>query len=140
MKHIIIIFTLLAPLLFVPAQADAQRQFEEVSRMDSLVNQDTVIQEFSYTFKRPYLYSVQIQADSVSGANAGTCYLQVSNDKATTGTKWHTVQTLTIDGTTSSVALWEGTLYARRARVYYISPAGTRKVYLYTLASFKAPG
>ena len=137
MKHIVFIFALIAAFA---TSGMAQRNFEEVSKVDSLVNQDTVIQEFGFTFKRGYLYSIQIQADSVSGANAGTCYLQFTNDKATSGTKWHTAQTLTIDGTTSSVALWDGTLYARRARVYYISPSGTRKVRLYTLASFKAPG
>lgn len=122
---------------FAPQDAQAQRFFEEVSDVDSLVNQDTVILNFAYTFKRPFYYSIQIQADSISGANAGTAYLQFSNDKATSGTKWHTAQTMTIDGTGSDYALYEGILYARRARLYFISPSGTRRVNLYTFASFK---
>lgn len=138
MKHVLILFSIIAAFLIGSANtATAQRYFEEVSDVDSLVNQDTVILNFAYTFKRPFYYSVQIQADSVSGANAGTAYLQFSNDKATSNTKWHTAQTMTIDGTGSDYALYEGILYARRARLYFISPSGTRRVNLYTFASFK---
>jgi len=137
MKHPLFFAALLCAFLYTPNAATAQRYFEEVTDVDSLVNQDTVILNFDYTFKRPYYYSVQVQADSISGANAGTCYLQVTNDKATSGTKWHTAQTFTIDGAGSSYQLWEGLLYARRARLYFISPSGTRRVNLYTFASFK---
>jgi len=138
MKQLLILFLFSAAFLLGSAiEATAQRYFEEVSDVDSLVNQDTVILNFAYTFKRPFYYSVQIQADSVSGANAGTAYLQFSNDKATSNTKWHTAQTMTIDGTGSDYALYEGILYARRARLYFISPSGTRRVNLYTFASFK---
>lgn len=122
---------------FAPQDAHAQRFFEEVSDVDSLVNQDTVILNFAYTFKRPFYYSIQIQADSISGANAGTAYLQFSNEASASPTRWNTAQTLTIDGTTTSTALWEGMLYARRARIYFISPSGTRKVRLYTDISIK---
>lgn len=122
---------------FAPQDAQAQRFYEQISDVDSLVNQDTVIVNLDYTFKRPFYYSVQIQADSISGANAGTAYLQFSNENAASPTRWNTAQTLTIDGTTTSAALWEGILYARKARIYFISPSGTRKVRLYTDISLK---
>jgi len=118
-----------------PTQAAAQRFFEDPSDVDTLSNQDTIILNFDYTFKRPFYYSIQVQADSLSGANQGLAYLQFSNDK--TLTKWYTAQTLTIDGTGSDYALYEGILYARRVRMYYISPSGTRKVRVSTYASFK---
>lgn len=137
MKQLLFFCALVCALLFSATPATAQRFFEEVADVDSLVNQDTVALQFDYTFKRPYYYSIQIQADSISGANAGTCYLQFTNDKATSGTKWHTAQTFTIDGTGSSYQLWEGLLYARKVRLYFISPSGTRRVNLYTFASFK---
>lgn len=117
------------------ASATAQRTFEEYHKTDSLVNQDTVIQLMTWQFKNPFYYSIQIQADSISGANAGTALLQFSNQS--TPTRWVTAQTLTIDGTGSDSAIYEGILYARRVRLYFISPSGTRRVNLYTDASFK---
>ena len=45
--------------------------------------------------------------------------------------------TLTIDGTGTDEALWEGICYARKVRVYYITPSGTRKVRAKVYASFK---
>lgn len=119
-------------------QATAQRDFEEVSKYDSLGTSTTITQEFGFVFKKPYLYSVYIQSDSVSGSNAGTCVLQVANDKA--GIRWKTIQTLTIDGAAQQTALWEGTLYARRMRVQFTSPSGTRKTRVRTEAVLKAPG
>lgn len=138
MKKLLFLFSIIAALTALTAtESYSQRFYEQVTDVDSLVNQDTVILNLDWTFKRPFYYSIQVKADSISGANAGTAYLQVSNDVATSNPRWHTTQTLTIDGTTSSTALWEGLLYARRARVYYFSPSGTRKVYLYTDISLK---
>lgn len=136
-KLLFLISFAFAFLFFETPKAISQRSSELVADVDSLVNQDTVVLNFDWTFKRPYTYSIQVQADSVSGANAGFAYLQISNDA--TGTRWHTAQTLTIDGTGSDYALWEGVLYGRKARVYFISPSGTRKVRLYTYAQFKQP-
>lgn len=126
----------LAFALFCVAQATAQAQFVELSKYDSLATSTTHTYDFGYVFKKPFFYSVYIQSDSVSGANAGTCVLQVANDRA--GSRWKTVQTLTIDGAAQQTALWEGTLYARRARVQFTSPAGTRKTRIRMDAVLKA--
>ena len=67
-------------------------------------------------------YSVMVVSDSISGSNAGTSYLQVSND----GYTWYNSQTLTLDGATQQKTLYEGVLYAVRMRVYQITPSGTR--------------
>lgn len=40
---------------FAPQDAQAQRFFEEVSDVDSLVNQDTVILNFAYTLFQSFL-------------------------------------------------------------------------------------
>lgn len=128
---------MLALALCAAPEAQAQRYFDLISPAgDTLVNQDTIIYATSpVLIDVPYYYSIYAAADSLSGANAGFAYLQVSNDR--TGTNWHTVQTLTIDGATRSAALWEGILYARRIRVYFITPSGTRRVWPIVNASFK---
>lgn len=130
----IILFTIIA-LCLATSTATAQRFFD-ISAADTLTNQDTVIQTTSpVQLDVPYYYSIHVLADSLSGANAGTCYLQFSNHRS--GSVWYNAQTLTIDGTTTSQALWEGIVYARRVRVYWISPSGTRSVALRTYAAFK---
>lgn len=137
---------LLGFLLTLCASAIAQRPFEEISKFDSLGTSSTITQLFGaptittgFVFKQPYYYSVYIQSDSISGSNAGTVVLQVSNDRA--GVKWKTIQTLTIDGAASQTALWEGLLYGRRIRLLWTSPSGTRKTRIYSEAVLKAvPG
>lgn len=137
MKHIFSLLLLAFAIMVIPEQTQAQRFFDLISpATDTLINQDTSI--YSTTpaiLDVPYYYSIYAAADSLSGANAGFAYLQVSNDR--TGANWHTVQTLTIDGTTRSAALWEGIVYARRIRVYFITPSGTRRVFPIVNASFK---
>jgi hypothetical protein len=141
MKSIRNVFSLLLLALafsFLPtADVGAQRFFDIAPiTADTLVNQDTIIYTTTPSLiDVPYYYSIHVQADSVSGANAGSAYLQVSNDRA--GTVWVTTQTLTIDGTGSDSALYEGILYARRVRVYFITPSGTRRVNTAVHASFK---
>jgi hypothetical protein len=129
------LFFLLAFALCGAFQADAQAAFVEVSKYDSLATSTTLTYDLGL-YKKPYLYSVYIQSDSISGANAGTCVLQVANDRA--GVRWKTIQTLTIDGAAQQTALWEGTLYARRAKVVFTSPSGTRKTRVRLEAVLKA--
>ena len=119
------------------ADMKAQRYFDLISpASDTLVNQDTIIYTTTPAIiDVPYYYSVYVAADSLSGANAGFAFLQFSNDR--NGAVWHTAQTLTIDGTTRSAALWEGIVYARRVRIYFITPSGTRRVFPIVNASFK---
>lgn len=126
--------------IFAPApEVQAQRYFD-VSDVDTLTNQDTIIVTTANNsgptlIDVPYYYSIHVVTDSLSGANAGTAYLQVSNDR--NGSIWYNAQSLTLDGATQQSVLWEGILYARRARVYFITPSGTRSVRVQTYASFK---
>jgi len=129
-------------LLFalISLSASGQRFFDIYETGDTLTNQDTLIYLTTHNggpanIDVPYYYSIHVQADSISGANAGFAYLQFSNHRS--GTTWYTAQTLTIDGTTTDEALWEGICYARKVRVYYITPSGTRKVRAKVYASFK---
>lgn len=116
--------------------ASAQRFFDLQSSTDTLVNQDTIIYTTTpASIDVPYYYSIHVQADSVSGANAGTCYLQITNKR--NASVWYNLQSMTIDGTGTDEALWEGILYARRIRVYFITPSGTRRVAPHVYGSFK---
>lgn len=136
MKNVLTIVALL--LAF---SASAQRFFDiQSATADTLVNQDTVIYSLNTSggpasIDVPYYYSVHVKADSVSGANAGFAYLQVSNHRS--GTVWYTLQTLTIDGSGTDEALWEGIGYGRKYRIYFITPSGTRRVKPHLHAAFK---
>jgi hypothetical protein len=137
MKKFLFILATLA-MFIVPSMTklSAQRFIDIIATNDTLTNQVTKVYTTSPTqLDVPYTYSIQVFADSLSGSNAGTAKLQVCNDR--TGTTWSTLQTLTIDGTGTDEALWEGTVYARRIRVYYDMPSGTRKVRARVFGSFK---
>lgn len=135
------IFFSLVTLFLCVASLPAQRFFDVISpTADTLVNQDTVIYTTELSggplnLDVPYEYSIHVMADSVSGANAGFAYLQFSNHRS--GSKWYTAQTLTIDGSGTDEAFYEGTCRARRVRVYFITPSGTRRVKPHVYASFK---
>lgn len=131
MKNTFSLFGILLSLLLTMAaanRAEAQRFFDlQSATTDTLTNQDTIIYTTTPVMVDvPYYYSIHVKADSISGANAGTAYLQFSNHRS--GTVWYNAQTMTIDGTGTDEALYEGILYARRVRVYFITPSGTRKV------------
>lgn len=124
MKH----FLFIAAFLFaIAGTVTAQSWAGGVIVTDStrLTNQDTNIVTLLNSNKGKsgnWTYSVMIVSDSISGSNAGTVYLQVSND----GYTWYNAQTLTLDGATQQKTLYEGVLYAVRMRVYQITPSGTR--------------
>lgn len=131
-------------LLLAAGSLTAQRFFDIQSiTADTLVNQDTIIYTTNTSgagtgpaiIGAPYYYSIHVQADSVSGANAGFAYLQVSNHRS--GSKWYTLQTMTIDGSGTDETIWEGILYAHRVRIYFITPSGTRRVKPHVHAVFK---
>jgi len=136
MKYRFLLLSLLFFGLSVVAQAQA---YLFVKDSTHLVNQDTQIVNLltlSQGRGQFWGYSVSVRADSISGANAGTIYLQQTND----GNYWTTVgSTVTIDGNAASYdeLTWEGTLYARRLRVYTITPAGTRNVKVVVRATLK---
>jgi hypothetical protein len=118
---------------FVSAQSNASKVVPWVQNGDSLSENTTLAYELAIggTFDKTKLwnYSVIVFADSISGANAGTVQLQISNDPAGTASPiWSNYGTAgTIDGTADQFFNYEGTLYARRLRVLITSPAGTRK-------------
>jgi hypothetical protein len=72
-------------------------------------------------------YSFIVQADSISGANAGTVALQVSNSLGASTPVWVTIDTDTIDGATAQVFTYDGVMRYRRIRVLVTSPSGTRR-------------
>jgi hypothetical protein len=83
-------------------------------------------------FTRQYDYSILVTADSLSGSNAGTVNLQVSN-----GNIWTTIDTDTIDGTTRQFFLYEGIIRARKLRVQVTTPSGAKSIALNVQASAK---
>lgn len=125
MKHFLFI---VAILFAIAGTAMAQSWTGGVIVIDStrLVNRDTNITNICLLNRGKssnWTYSVQIVSDSISGANDGTAYLQVSND----GYTWYNVQTLTLNGTAQQQVLYEGILYAMRMRVYAITPNATAR-------------
>lgn len=137
------LFLLLCFLGAVAASASAQRFFDVYDVNDTLTDQDEIIYQTNHNggpllIDVPYYFSVQVEADSLSGANAGTIVLEFTNDR--TATKWYTMSAypeLTIDGTTTSKTAWEGIVYARRVRIRAYTPSGTRTVGLRVYGSFK---
>lgn len=118
--------------------ASAQRfiDFGTTTKPDTLTNAVTRTYATTPTFiDALYSYSVHVKADSLSGANAGTVTLEVCNDR--TGTNWIAIQTMTVDGTGTDEAIWEGALRARRVRVRWVMPAGTRTVRAQTYGVLK---
>lgn len=137
MKRLLFLLVFLSTLFNA---AQAQKMFDIFDDNDTLSNQTTKTYLTTHNggpalIDVPYYYSIQVYADSLSGSNAGTAYLQVCNDRS--GTNWITLQSLTIDGTGTDSALWEGIVYARRMRVYYDMPSGTRKVRARVFGMFK---
>lgn len=124
-------------LMFCVVSLSAQRIIDiQNAASDTLTNQTTKTYTTSpVTLDVPYYYSIYVAADSLSGSNAGTAKLQVCNDRS--GTTWYTLQTLTIDGTGTDATLWEGIVYARRIRIYFDMPSGTRKVKPHVEGTFK---
>lgn len=135
-------FILAVVALLSVDSVSAQRYFDVQITTDTLTNQDTL--EVNTTknggpaqLDVPYYYSIHVKADSLSGANAGFAYLQFSDQRGTSPTQWYTAQTMTIDGTGTDEAYWTGICYARRVRIYFITPSGTRSVKPHVYASFK---
>lgn len=137
-------FFLLFTFFLSLASATAQRYFDiQSATTDTLINQDTVIYTTTTSggplnLDVPYYYSIHVIADSLSGAdNAGYAYLQFSDQRGSSPTSWYTAQTMTINGTLNTEAYWSGIAYARKVRVYFITPSGTKKIRPYCYASFK---
>jgi len=134
MKNFVLTFSLL--LLAVCAnfaQDPANLTYYQIKSAgtDTIVNQDTVIWDLlELDFNRyEWNYSLTIKADSVSGANGATAYLEVSNTQAGLTPVWErlTTNAITIDGPGTQVTSMSGVLYWRRFRVVIISPSGTRR-------------
>lgn len=132
MKQTIFLFFFAAFAAILPTSEVSAQSWVGVSDSTRLTNADTNI-VYLLTDSRGktgiWSYSVHIVSDSISGATAGTCVLQTSNN----GIYWRTAanlytetaQTLTLNGAAQQLANWEGVLYARRIRVYQIT-SGTQ--------------
>lgn len=72
-------------------------------------------------------YSFIVQADSISGANAGTVALQVSNSLGASTPVWVTIDTDEINGSAAQVFVYDGVMRYRRIRLLITSPSGTRR-------------
>jgi hypothetical protein len=133
MKQLLFLF-LLVPVVAISQTAPAKGDLLQIrtTGTDTLIATDTMSFAFQsggvdYDFTGLYEYSILVTADSISGANAGTVYLQVSNSKNDDTTPiWTTIDSDTIDGTVRQYFLYEGLLRARRLRIYIIGPSGTR--------------
>lgn len=123
MKRFLFIVSLLTALL-----PDAKAQDYLLVRDSTiLTNQDTQITNLitlNAGTKSLYGYSVHIVSDSLTGSTAGTVTLQGTND----GVVWYTISSLTLDGAAQQNQVWTGTLYARRLRVYAITPSGSKTI------------
>lgn len=118
----------------VEAQTNAPKVFTWVETGDTLGASTTLTYEpvinGSSDKSKLWTYDIIVEADSISGANAGTVKLQIANDPPGTASgsvTWFDLDTDTIDGTTTQVFNYSGTLYARRIRVLITSPSGTRR-------------
>lgn len=130
----ILLFLLMPVFMFGQAKGDLYH----FTQTDTLSASDEVILTFTdrngaeMDFTRQYDYSILVTADSLSGSNAGTVNLQVSN-----GTIWTTIDTDAIDGTTRQFFLYEGTLKARYIRVQVTTPSGAKSIALNTQGAAK---
>lgn len=88
-----------AMALYVEAQQTSYDS--QLITNDTLTNTDTITHT-AKLLSTVYYGSVQIVCDSLTGAPAGTAYLQGSNN----GTNWTTLQTLSLNGAGTYDAVW----------------------------------
>lgn len=112
---------------------------------DTLETSTTLTYDFNSLFfsgkdmTHAWSYSITIEADSISGANAGTVTFQVSDspNSNSISTLWYDHDTDTIDGATTQVFHYEGLLYSPKGRLTITSPSGTRQTALRVFVSLK---
>jgi hypothetical protein len=131
---------MLTSIAGINAQTGIFRDFIDFSRTDTLINATTESIVFGTDrnagdWPRLWTYSIQVDHDSISGVNNGTCVLQVSNSGPAETAEWITVSTETLDGT-GDAFIFQGTLYARRVRLLFTKSGTGRSVYAYW-ATFK---
>jgi hypothetical protein len=112
-------------------------RFRTFASTEVLTNQDTAIYDITTgDFKWAATYGISVLTDSLTGANAGTVYLEYCDDP--TGTYWvRDATSLTMDGAAQQTIRWSGTLTARRLRVYFVTPSGSRTTRIRCYASIK---
>lgn len=134
MKKLLYLFLLLSLPCLSFGQIEAKHSYYYSATVDTLGASDTLIIEFEHTggqqidFEQTYDYNWIITADSLSGANDGTVYLQTSNSAYGGTDVWYNAGTTTIDGTTTQTINYTGTLLARRLRVYFLTPSGAKSI------------
>lgn len=137
---VILSFALMMTSLTASAQTGIFRDFINFARADTLVNAETQTVEFgddrnAGDWPRLWTYSITVDHDSISGANNGNCFLQISNSAPSETAEWLTVATQILDGT-SDAFFFEGTLYARRIRLHTVK-SGTGRSAISYWAAFK---
>lgn len=120
MKKLIFIIAIL--FTFAAYSQDVIRY--ELATDDTLTNTDTLSAVYPGIISGLYYYSVQVVADSVSGAANGTVYLQQGNH--TTPEKWTTISGKTMTLGTGNVVtfqdIFEGTtpFLGTKLRIYVL--------------------
>lgn len=152
MKKLLFMFTAIVLSFTVQAQTTPAKGliYSLVRTTDTLGASTTLTYEFTNAASATatgtvldfplagWTYSFYVEADSISGSNAGTVELQVSNSLASnTSPRWITVDTDTIDGTANQYFLYEGDILARRVRLKITSPSGTRKTNIFVEGTAK---
>ncbi len=87
-----------------------------------------------------WAYSIQIEADSISGsaADSSTVFVQVTASPVSDASPvWKTIHTDEIDGTATQIFRYTGLLYEPRMRIVIWSQSGTKAIALHTNASYK---
>ncbi len=130
---LIAVLLLMPFLLFSQTTPSKDNLYEIVSSgTDTLATSTTLTFEFekndvAIDFTNLYEYSFTVTSDSISGANAGTVALQVSNSaNDDTSPTWFTYDTETIDSAPQQIFHFEGLIRSRRIRLLITSPSGTR--------------
>jgi len=121
---------ILALVFFGIAGASFAQKFDYYYKTDTFTNADTITL-YEVTLKDDYYYSFEVTADSLSGATAGTVWLQAQNCNSCS--TWYNIDTVTINGT-STISRDTGTLVGRRIRIYGITSGTQSTEYFIGLA------
>lgn len=147
MKHflsLVVVLLITVTATFGQSGRLFMEQFSDLN--DTLETSSTFTYDFNLLLfngqdiSHPWSYSVIVEADSLSGANAGTATLQFSNSPSNVSAAnatWYNVSTETIDGATTQTFHFTGEVSASRARLVITSPSGTRETALKVQGTLK---
>lgn len=128
-KYIVLILACVFAL-----SANAQRVAGTVFTVDTLDDTETVTFTWLTVVDDPGTLYYHVAGDSLSGATAGTCYYEWSNDAA--GTEWHAASSDALNGVSVDESHIISNFAARRARIRCVG-VGTMSLELSPSISFK---